>query len=356
MSGQGSPTVLPRTAALASVTRIADLAGATVAALPRDEWATGDYVACRVLDRVGRPHEIESTSGRMVEVIADDLLVGALGVRSATLEATGDWRAVGDDLRLHALTRAGVLGRATSVTPFARPFLVPLRYRGHLLLDGRKAAMGDFVSPLAPARLRAPVILVIGTSMSAGKTTSVITIVRRLVRMGLRVAGTKVTGVARYREILAMADAGASPVADFVDAGLPSTVCEPDVYRSALGHLVSRIAAAEPDVVVVECGASPLEPYNVGLAEEVLRPNVACTVLCASDPYAVVGVAQAHSAQPDLVAGRATSTDAGIALCERLAGVTALNLLDPGSHQALDELLVESLRRETSAHAPARSE
>jgi hypothetical protein len=70
---------------------------------------------------------------------------------------------------------------------------------------------------------------------------------------------------------------------------------------------------------------------------------VRCTVLCASDPYAVVGVAQAHSARPDLVAGRATSTDAGIALCERLAGVLGLNLLDPESHTALDELLAERL-------------
>ena len=336
-------SVLPRTATFASITRIADLDGATVAALPREDWADGDYVVCRVLDRAGGPHEVESRSGRTVEVIADDLLVGALGVRSATLEATGDWRAVGDDLVVHTLTRAGVLGRATSATPFARPFLVPLRYRGHVLLEGRKAAMAGFVPELEPVELTAPVILVIGTSMSAGKTTSAITIVRRLVRMGLRVAGTKVTGVARYREILAMADAGASPVVDFVDAGLPSTVCGPAVYRKALANLIARIAAAEPDVVVVECGASPLEPYNVDLAEEVLRPNVACTVLCASDPYAVVGVAQAHAARPDLVAGRATSTDAGIDLCQRLAGVRALNLLDPSSHPALDELLAARL-------------
>jgi uncharacterized NAD-dependent epimerase/dehydratase family protein len=203
--------------------------------------------------------------------------------------------------------------------------------------------MHDFVEPVDARPLTAPVILVIGTSMSAGKTTSVITIIRRLVRRGLRVAGTKVTGVARYREILAMSDAGAEPVGDFVDVGLPSTICDADDYRRALEQLLTRLAVAEPDVVVVECGASPLEPYNVDLAEEVLRPNVRCTVLCASDPYAVVGVAQAHSARPDLVAGRATSTDAGIALCERLAGVLGLNLLDPESHTALDELLAERL-------------
>jgi hypothetical protein len=336
-------SVLPTEAVRTSVTRIAWLEETTIRPLSRDNWATGDYVLCEVADNAGRPSAVETATGRMGEVIAGDLLVGALGVRSATLEAVGDWRAVGDDLRLDALTRAGVLGRATSVTTFARAHVIPLRYRGHVLVDGVKACMRDFVLPVEPRRLKAPVVLVIGTSMSAGKTTTVITAIRRLRRMGLTVAGTKVTGVARYREILGMGDAGASPVADFVDAGLPSTICPPAEYRVALDHLLSRLAAGEPDVVVVECGSSPLEPYNVDVAVEALRPHVRCTVLCASDPYAVLGVAQAFDAVPDLIAGRATSTTAGIALVERLSGVRGLDLLDPDAHGALDALLSERL-------------
>lgn len=338
-----TPLVLPDAAVRSSVTRIADLAGASVRALDRPRWRTGDYVLCEVAENDRRAHTLESASGRMVEVMAGDLVVGALGRRAATLEAVGDWRAVGDDLLLQTLTRAGVLGRVTSATFESRSKLVPLAYAGHLLRDGRKLTMADAVAPVEPRALEAPVVLVIGTSMSAGKTTSVLTIVRRLRRLGLRVAGTKVTGVARYREILGMADAGASPVADFVDAGLASTICSPAEYRRALDYLLSRLAAADPEVVVVECGASPLEPYNVDLAEAALRPLVRLTVLCASDPYAVVGVANAHGVTPDLVAGKATSTDAGIALCERLAGVRALNLLDPGSLPALDAILERAL-------------
>jgi hypothetical protein len=337
--------LLPTSAVRGSVARIADFDGVEIRPLARDDWKTGDYVLCEVVDHLSRPHQIESTSGRMVEVIPDDFVVGALGVRSATLEAVGDWRAVGDDLRLHALTRAAVLGKATSSTLDARLHLVPLAYLGHLHREDRPLAMEDCVEAVELRALTAPVLLVIGTSMSAGKTTSVITIVRRLRRMGLRVAGTKVSGVARYREILGMADAGAAPVLDFVDAGLPSSICSPDTYRRALDQILSRIAAADPDVVVVECGASPLEPYNVEVAEEVLRPNVRRTILCASDPYAVVGVASAHQITPDLVAGKATSTDAGIALCERLAGVRAVNLLDPDAHPLLDTFLAEALGR-----------
>ena len=346
---------LPASVVRASVARIADFDGAMVAPLERAEWATGDYVVAVVVEAEHGAHAIESTNGRPVEMIVDDALVGALGVRSATLEAVGDWRCVGEDLRLEALTRAGVLGRVTSATPQARPLLVPLRYRGHVVRDGRKLTMSDFVTPVEARRLTAPVVLVIGTSMSAGKTTTVITIVRRLRRLGLRVAGTKVTGVARYREILAMGDAGADPVVDFVDAGLPSTICPPEEYQRALDHLLSRLAAGEPDAVVVECGSSPLEPYNVDLAVATLRANVCGTVLCASDPYAVVGVASAFDAVPDLVAGKATSTSAGISLCQRLAGVRALNLLDHESHEELDSLLLEWIlrRRPLSTSSPA---
>ena len=72
----------------------------------------------------------------MVEVIGGSLVVGAFGTRSATLEAVGDWREIRDDGLMQTLTRAGVFGRATSVTPFARARLIPLRYRGHVHREG----------------------------------------------------------------------------------------------------------------------------------------------------------------------------------------------------------------------------
>ena len=40
--------------------------------------------------------------------------VGAFGKRAATLEATGDWAAIGDDGSMEALTGAGLFGKALS--------------------------------------------------------------------------------------------------------------------------------------------------------------------------------------------------------------------------------------------------
>ena len=75
----------------------------------------------------------------------------------------------------------------------------------------------------------------------------------------------------------------------------------------------------------------------------VIHNLIRCTVLCASDPYAVVGVTKGFGFEPDLVSGVATSTSAGVEVIRRLAHRPALNLLDVSSHQELDRLLKDRL-------------
>jgi hypothetical protein len=94
-----------------------------------------------------------------------------------------------------------------------------------------------------------------------------------------------------------------------------------------------------PDVVVAEAGASPHEPYNGSVAMEALGTQAKFTVLCASDPYAVVGVSQSFGIKPDLVTGIATSTTAGVELVEKLTDVPALNLAESAAHGRLLSLL-----------------
>ncbi len=312
--------------------------------LPRSEWAAGDVVVGIVTPDAPRPSLLESPSGRMVGVAPGDEVVGALGARAATLEAVGDWRDVRDDLRFDALTSAGVFGRCTSRSVTLQP-LVPLVYAGHVLLEGEPVRLRDFVPPAShdAGPFELPTVLLIGTSMDAGKTVAARTIIRRLTRHGLRVAGAKLAGVGRLRDVLRMQDAGADVIFDFVDAGLPSTICPQPEFEAALRPLLARIGASGADVLVAEAGASPLEPYNGETVLRELRRSLRLVVLCASDPYAVVGVMQAFELRPDLVSGRATSTEAGIALVERLSGVPALNMLEPATEAPLDALLEERL-------------
>jgi hypothetical protein len=328
----------------ASVTRITDLEHAPfeVHELPRDRWETADYVVVEVLGPSHYPFEI--ANGRLVDAVAGDLVIGALGRRAATLEVVGDWNHTGVTGEMHALTGAGLFGLASSLSTWLMP-LTPIVYRGHVTREGRKLNMRDFVRPLPPIMPTAPAILLIGTSMSAGKTTTARVVVRMLAERGLRVLACKLTGAARYRDILSCLDVGAEHVMDFVDAGLPSTVCPESDYVPALDHLLSRIAAVDPQVIVAEAGASPLEPYNGAEAYRRLAPLVRLCVLCASDPYAVLGVQDAFNITPDLVAGPAANTTAAVELVEKLTGLRALNLLERGGAEELRMLLDERIVR-----------
>lgn len=329
-----------------SVTRNSDLPEAPfdIAKVDRSQWATGDYVLGSVTGKRNRLYQCETRTGRMADMVRGDLLIGALGERAATLEGVGDWRAVGDDLELEALTSAGLLGKATS-TSLLLPDLMRLDYKGHVMRQSTKLGMMDFVVQAEPATLNMPVILLIGTSMSAGKTTAGKVIIRALNYFGKKVVAGKVAGAARYRDILSFRDAGASHVFDFVDAGLPSTVCPEERFRQALELLISRIASTGADVLVVEAGASPLEPYNGDMVMEYLKDSICFTMLCASDPYAVLGVQTAFGdhLKADLVSGPAANTDAAIALVKKLTGLPALNLLDRSNYPELTERLRKAL-------------
>jgi len=328
----------------ASLSRITDLdrVGFDCQPLPREQWELGDYVIGSATIARGGFSAVELTSGRVAHAVSGDSILGALAVRHATLEVVGSWEAVGADGRMHLLSAGGLLGRTTSVSGMlASPMRIT--YRGHAARGGAKLRMQDFAkAPSRTQQYEVPTILIIGTSMSAGKTTCARIIVRELKKAGHRVAGAKLTGAGRYRDILAMQDAGADTIFDFVDVGLPSSVVDHEQFRPRMRDLLGLLAEAKPDVVVAEAGASPLEPYNGDTALEELQGAVGLTVLCASDPYSVMGVMRGYDMmRPDVVAGVATSTSAGVELVEKLTGTKALNMLDAGSLPELRRLLAQ---------------
>ncbi len=327
-----------------SLARIADFRDSNfdVRILPRPAWATGDYVETEVIGTPTPLYHVEDRDGHMVRVEPGDRIVGALGDRAATLEGVGSWRDVGDDGVMQALTSAGLLGLYTSVSQLI-PGPLQLAYRGHICRDDRKVTMADFALRSDTCRFAVPTILLVGTSMSAGKTTAGRRVCKELDGRGLYVIGAKLTGAGRYRDILSFRKAGAREIYDFVDAGLPSTVVPEREFRAAIRPLLDRINDRSPDFLVAEAGASPLEPYNGAAIMDELGDNVVCTILCASDPYAVVGVQQAFGLRPDLVTGPATQTSAAIDLVAKLTGVRGINVIDPAATEAFRTFLDEQL-------------
>jgi len=328
-----------------SLARIADFGNSNfdLVQMDRSEWATGDYVEGEVFGSPTGLYRIEDRIGHMVRVESGDWVVGALGERAATLEGVGGWRDIADDNIMHALTSAGLMGYYTSYSSLLPEPLI-LKYRGHLCRDGRKVRMLDFAMQAESHEFSVPTLLLVGTSMSAGKTTTGRRVCKELDRSGLRVIGAKLTGAGRYRDILSYLKTGATEIYDFVDVGLPSTiVTEPD-YRRAIRPLLNHINNRNPDLLVAEAGASPLEPYNGAALMDELGDNIVCTILCASDPYAVVGVEKAFGLVPDLVTGPATTTSAAVELVRKLTGLRGINIIDPGMKSAFREFLVEQLK------------
>lgn len=327
-----------------SLCRIADFRNSNfdVCPVPGDEWATGDYVECEVIGTPTRLYQMEDRDGHIVRVEPGDWIIGALGDRAATLEGVGSWRDVGENGVMHALTCAGLLGKFTSISKLL-PEPLRLHYRGHLCRGGRKVTMSGFAMHSDAHAFAVPTVLLLGTSMSAGKTTTGRRVCKVLDRAGRFVIGAKLTGAGRYRDILSFLKTGATEIYDFVDAGLPSTIVPEKVYRSAIRPVLKHINDRNPDFLVAEAGASPLEPYNGAAAMDELGDNVVCTILCASDPYAVVGVQKAFGIRPDLVAGPAAQTSAAVKLVRKLADLPAINVIDPAANAAFQEFILHTL-------------
>ena len=323
-----------------SLTRISDLRTKDfdVKPIERFAWETGDYVLTKIIDPGSNILSLELTSGRMRGVVGGEKVVGALGERFATLEATGSWKKVGDDLKMHVLTAAGLMGKLTSKSVFI-PNMMEVAYKGHLFRDGVKLTMDHFVETAPETKFNTPVVLFTGTSMSAGKTTSARIVTNLFKQAGYRVVGAKLSGAGRYKDILAIKDVGADVILDFVDVGLPSSICPRDLYRQKLDLLMNKIAVVDADVAIVEIGASPLEPYNGDIAIETLRDHIKCVILSASDPYAVYGLMKAFNLVPDIVTGIASNTLAGIKMVERLCNVKALNLINSSTTKELKAIL-----------------
>jgi len=329
---------------IASLARIADFDQVPydVDVIDQSHWASGDYVIGEVTGHVTELYQVEDCKGDMIPMQPGTLTIGALGVRAATLEGVGSWKDVVDG-RMHALTSAGLLGAFTSMSKIL-PGPMCLEYRGHVTRNGEKRRMRDFAMRGRTDGFAVPTILLVGTSMSAGKTMTGTLVCRLLARAGLKVIGAKLTGAARYRDILAFGQAGAFEIYDFVDVGLPSTVVPAIEFRRAIRPLLHHIGGRGADFLVVEAGASPLEPYNGESAIDELKPNIVCTILCASDPYAVLGVMEAFDVRPSLVTGPATNTTAAIDLVWKLAGVRAINIIDPDSEPEFRECLADKLK------------
>lgn len=211
----------------------------------------GDLVLAWV-DRLGHHSRLQLPTGRTANLFPGDTIVVSFGNRYAPDQFEAE---VPDDLApCHLVAAGGIAARELSrhVRMSQPTEITPVGLLGDR--DGRRANLADWalgVPPVSPARPHT--IAVVGTSMNAGKTTTVANLIRGLVLAGRTVGAAKITGTAAGGDTWLMLDAGASPVFDFTDAGFPTTyratAAEVEgIFATLTGHL----AANGVDTVVLE--------------------------------------------------------------------------------------------------------
>lgn len=314
----------------------------------------GVLVAARVLNNKTRYNQLELTSGRMATVKQGDIVVGALGHRKALRGYSGHLPAAlkpGDVVQL--LNIGGVMGLCDSANPDVGPpfdcevlgTVLHFPYLGERIGIPARAGARALDIDAALDSNGVPVVALAGTCMDSGKTAAACAIVGRLRHLGLNVSACKATGVALRRDILTMQDAGASATMIFSDLGVVTTTAAngPALTRT----LLTSLAAAKPDVIVLELGDGLLGAYGVDaiLSDVSIRKALTAVVLCANDPVSAWGGArilrEQYDIEPAVVSGPATDNAVGIDQIRERMGLTAINALTDGV--ALGDLIATVL-------------
>jgi hypothetical protein len=104
-----------------------------------------------------------------------------------------------------------------------------------------------------------------------------------LVSSGYRVGAAKLTGTASGRDVGAYCDAGASPVYDFLDLGLPSTAgCSVQEIKRVAFALMDHVTAAGVDVGVLEVADGLLQLETEALIARLSERDAETVVILAA--------------------------------------------------------------------------
>lgn len=275
--------------------------------------------------------ELELVGGRLARIIKGDVIAGVLGARQALKGFVGyipEKVEPGDVL--HVLNMGGVLGECSSAnSDFGKPLRV--RVLGAAVIDGAPANISRNAIPWQTSLGEsAPLVLVSGTCMNAGKTTAACEVIRVLTQRGHRLAAAKLAGVATQRDILNMQDHGAVSALLFSDAGLPSTTHTDSCIVPAAKGVLAALNASQPEAIVVEFGDGIMGHYGVDLLlkDHQLMSHVGAHILCANDLVAAWGgllFLNQIGLHVDVVSGPATDNSAGVDYIRQHFGVEAAN-------------------------------
>lgn len=316
--------------------------------------SSGDVVVARVVE-LGQHERLEAPDGRRVRMFVGDELLVAYGNRYAPeqYEAVVP-RVVGPcDLVAAGGVAADAISWHVDKDEPTRIEVVGIVVDA----EDHTVNLRDFRRPRPSEVADRPfTVVVVGTAMDAGKTTSAAGLVHGLVRRGLQVGACKVTGTGAGNDVWHLADAGALPVLDFTDAGMPSTyLAEHADVLDGWATLTGHLAHAGVDVVVVEVADGTYQRETAALlASSELRDGCDAVVFAAGDAAgAKAGVELLRELDLPVVAasGRLTASPLATREARTILDVPVLDLeqLWAGEHDVVPRA-TPRLRTPNRAH------
>ncbi len=316
----------------------------TTRAVPLEEMAKvtpmytppriGDLVLAEVQD-LGRHTRMEIRTGVAMYLFPGDHIVGAFGNRYATDQYEG-YVPTRPVEACDLLSIGGVCGEVASQHA---SIVDPTRLRiVGLVSDKDERPINQCAFGLPPhtvgdrhERSAAEVILVVGSSMNSGKTTTAGTLARALSRANFSVAAGKVTGTAAGQDGRFYEACGARPVLDFTSAGYPSTYMLGleellGIYDSILGNL----RAANPDYIILEIADGVLQrETRMMLGSGAIQDSVDHVLFAAGDSLSAergVGIIREYGLPLRAIGGSVTQSPLASREAEEALGMPCMSI------------------------------
>jgi len=334
------------------------VAGMTIEGQPR----SGDVVVARVVE-IGQHKRLECADSRKATLFPGDEIVVCFANRYAPAQFEA---VVPESLGVCDLVAAGGVAATALSWHVDKGEPTVIDVLGYATdATGRRINLEDHrvvdrCNQVAPAHADRPyTIVVAGTSMDSGKTTSAAGIIKGLVAGGLSVGAAKVTGTGAGGDVWLMADAGARPVVDFTAIGMASTYL--------MGHerivdsfvcLHDHLRSSGVDVAVIEIADGLFLSDTADLlAADALRSRCDGVVFAAGDAAgAQNGVSMLRSLDLEVLAVSGLLTASPLATREAQScldvPVLALPELWSADHALIDGARCRSLLRRVAMPTP----
>ena len=282
-----------------------------------DQPRVGDVVFGRIV-RLGFHSSLENKSGRLHVIHDGSRGVFVFGNRYAPDHYEG---VVPDRPKseVDLLSRSGVVGtvlcKNSSLKDPTRVRILGyvtnergdvLNTRDHSLIVPRTTSKRRTV--------RAPMILVVGSSMNSGKSMAAAACCWALTSMGYDVRASKITGTASLKDILHMNDAGAAIYTDFTHFGEPSTyMLEEERLLRLFNHTDLKYANNPKNFWVVELADGVLQrETGMLLGSKDVQSRIHRLIFCASDALGCIGgikvLHERYGLVPDAISGKVSSS------------------------------------------------